>query len=283
MRTLLMVGVLAGVGLVGGGTLYAASAQHRWREESRAAFGSIDRAACGALPVTTIPSDLPAPVARYFRFALSVDPSPVVRALITWDGEMRMKPGADWVPFSATQAFSTEPPAFVWDANIRVMRLVPVRVRDGYRAQQGSMEARVLGIAPVVERRGTPELAQGALARWLGEAVWFPSALVPAGDGRIRWEALDDSTARAIVTDGEVTAMADFSFAPSGEILSMRALRYRDMGGSGVLTPFEGQYATWVRRGGYMVPGSAEVAWLLPEGRYAYWRARPERIDYACE
>jgi hypothetical protein len=29
-----------------------------------------------------------------------------------------------------------------------------------------------------------------------------------------------------------------------------------------------------------MVPGAAEVAWLLPEGRYTYWRGKPVTITY---
>lgn len=283
MRTWLTGVVLAGIGLAGGTTLFAASAQQRWRRETEAAFAAIDRAACGAAASTPVPAGLPEPVARYFRFALSVDPRPIVRTRIDWDGEMRMRPDAEWQPFTATQAFSSDPPAFVWDARVRMIDVVPVRVRDAYRAQQGSMEARVLGVARVVDQRGSPQLAQSALARWLGEAVWFPSALVPTGDGRIRWQALDDSMARATVTDGATSASADFTFAPTGEIRSMRALRYRDVGGEAVLTSFEGEYGGWIRRGGFMVPGAAEVAWLLPEGRYAYWRGRPTHIDYDCE
>lgn len=93
-------------------------------------------------------------------------------------------------------------------------------------------------------------------------------------DGGVRWDAIDDTTARATVTDRATTASAEFEFAPTGEITRMSALRYRDVNGTSVLTPFEGHYRDYARRAGIMVPLSAEVAWLLPEGRFPYWRGR---------
>jgi len=60
----------------------------------------------------------------------------------------------------------------------------------------------------------------------------------------------------------------------------MTAMRYRDVNGAGVLTPFEGRYHGYVRREGVMVPGSAEVAWLLPAGRFDYWRGQPAEVTY---
>jgi hypothetical protein len=59
-------------------------------------------------------------------------------------------------------------------------------------------------------------MARSDLARCLGEAIWFPTALLPGPD--VRWEAVDDGTAQATVVDGPVSASAEFRFAPSGKI-----------------------------------------------------------------
>jgi hypothetical protein len=136
---------------------------------------------------------------------------------------MRLKPDGAWSPFTAEQRFTGAPPGFVWDAEVRMMPLVPVRVRDSYVAGQGQMLGRVGGVVSVVNEGGTREMALGA---------------------------------------------------------RMTALRYRDVNGAGVLTPFEGRYERFIREQGVMVPGAAEVAWLLPEGRFAYWRGRPSGISY---
>jgi len=91
---------------------------------------------------------------------------------------------------------------------------------------------------------------------------------------------VDDSTACATLADGETSVHADFHFVPTGEIGLMTAMRYRDVNGVGVLTPFEGVHGPFQRRNGMMVPSSSEVAWLLPEGRFPYWRGRPVEIRY---
>lgn len=223
-------------------------------------------------------ADLPAPVARYFAFAIP-DGQPRIRvARVRWAGEMRLQPGAEWSPFTAEQQFTAAPPGFVWDARVRMIPVMPVRVRDSYVAGEGQMLGRIGGVVNVVNEGGTREMASSALVRWLGEAAWFPTALLP-GDG-VTWRTVDDSTALATVTDGNIQVSGEFHFAPTGEMTGMTAVRYRDVNGTGVETPFEGRYHGFERRQGVMVPKSAEVAWLLPEGRFAYWRGRPTSVAY---
>jgi hypothetical protein len=226
--------------------------------------------------------ELPPPVARYFAFALPTGQRRIRAARIRWAGEFQLRPGGGWRPFTAEQHYTAEPPGFVWDAAIRMMPLVPMRVRDAYVSGDASMLGRMGGVVPIVDVGGTPEIASSALARWLGEAAWFPTALLPPdgpGDG-VRWEPVDDSTARATVTDGATRVQAEFHFAHTGALTTMTAMRYRDVGGTAVLTPFEGSYGDYRRRDGLMIPMSAEVAWLLPEGRFPYWRGHPVEVHY---
>jgi hypothetical protein len=234
-----------------------------------------------ATPVV-VPPDVPEPVARYFAFALPAGSERISTAHVRWTGELQMQPGSGWLPFEAEQHFTDRPPGFVWDARIRMLPLISVRVRDGYVAGVGTMLARVGGLVTVVEAGGTPEMAASALARWLGEAVWFPSALLPGANPAVgvRWAAVDARTARATVTDGRTAVSADFHFAPTGEITGMTTMRYREVNGTAVLTPFEGRYRDYARHHGVMVPTSAEVAWLLPEGRFPYWRGRLAALDF---
>jgi hypothetical protein len=272
--------VIAGVTL--GGASAVVLGARSWRRDTARAVDALLSAPPGAERTPNSAADpsaeLPAPVARYLHFALPVGAVRAREARIRWTGEFRMRPDGAWAPFTAEQAFTIHPPGFVWDARIRMLPLVPVRVRDAYRAGRGSMLGRVAGLVPVVDEAGTPEMAQSALARWLGEAAWFPTALLPGGS--VRWEAVDDSTARAVATDGAVSASADFHFAPDGAIARMTALRWRDVDGTAVLTPFEGVYEDYARVAGVRVPRRAEVAWLLPEGRFAYWRGRPVEVRY---
>lgn len=276
--------------VVAGTALALASGAIVWRRSSR---HLVSRLLGSAHPqqggpdkgTAVVPNDLPAPVERYFTFAIPSQTDRLHTARIRWTGEFQLRPGAGWRSFEAEQYFTVSPPGFVWDARIDMIPLVPVRVRDSYIAGQGTMLGRVGGLVTVVSQGGSPEIASSALARWLGEAVWFPTALLPyatQSEG-VQWQAMDDSTARATIRDGGSEVSAEFHFAPTGEITRMTALRYRDVDGASVLTPFEGVYRDYARRNGIMIPMFAEVAWLLPEGRFAYWRGHPADVAYDAE
>lgn len=271
--TLIATAIAGGMLLVGGSAL-------AWRRETASSIARVRDLLEGVAnrPVPVALESVPSPVARYFAFALPDDDTGARTVHIRWEGEFRMRDDAGWVPFSATQYFTMDPPGFVWDASIRMLPLVRVRVRDTYAGSSASMLGRIGGLITIVDQSHSPEFAQSALARWIGEAVWFPMALLPR-DG-IGWQAIDDTTARVVVNDAATTASAELHFAPTGEVIRMSALRYRDVDGTPVLTPFEGIYRDYARMGDVMVPTNAEVAWLLPEGRYAYWRGRPIEIRY---
>jgi hypothetical protein len=153
-----------------------------------------------------------------------------------------------------------------------MMPVVPVLVRDSYVNGQGAMRAAAGGLIPFVNQKGTPEMAAASLQRFLAEAVWVPTALLPR-DG-LTWSAIDDTNAGVTVTDGATTVSMNVQFGRLGEIETVSAMRYRDVNGKPVLTPWVGQHRDYVRTDGMMIPTSGEVAWVLPERRLPYWRGR---------
>jgi hypothetical protein len=226
---------------------------------------------------------LPTPVARYFLFALQPG-QPLVRAArVEHAGTFATEPD-QWEPFTSVQHFRVRPPAFVWDAAIRMGRIPPmlgVRVRDSYLDGEGAMYGAVAALVPVADQQGTPEIASGSLARFLAESVWFPTALLPgrAGAG-VTWSPVDDSTAKATLVDGARSVSADFHFSRRGEIVRVSGERFRDVAGKGVMTPWTARLREYSRRNGMMVPAFGEVAWLTAEGRRPYWRGNIARVAY---
>jgi hypothetical protein len=214
---------------------------------------------------------LPAPVRRYFALVLEPGQWPVRSARLTQRGDFAMQPGA-WSPFTAVQHVRVRPPGFVWNASIRAAGPIHIRVRDSYIGGVGRMQGRIAGVIPVVEQSGTPEMASGSLHRYLAEAPWVPTALLPSAG--VTWTAIDDTTARATLSDRGVTVSVDFQFNERGEITGMSAQRPRDVKGSPVLTPWTGRFWEYETVGGMMIPRQGEVAWMLPEGPYPYWRGR---------
>ena len=222
-------------------------------------------------------AELPAPVRRYFEFALTPGQPLLRSASLRQEGEFAMRRG-HWSPFTAVEHFSVHPPAFLWDASIRMAPLLKVRVRDSYLAGEGSMRAALAGLIPVANLHGTPEIAAGALLRYLAEAVWLPTALLP-GEG-VSWTALDDTTARATLTDGSTTASMDVHFGAGGEISRISAMRHMAVKGAMILAPWVGYFRDYQRIEGMMIPMAGEVEWVLPEGRFPYWRGRVVEASY---
>jgi hypothetical protein len=217
------------------------------------------------------PARVPAPVARYFAFALPPGQAAITAAHLRFDGTFAAKPNV-WSPFTADQRVHTDPPGFVWDARITMARATSVYVRDSYTGGVGAMEARLAGVFPLVDQHGTPEMASASLMRFLAEAVWYPTALLPRAG--LSWSEIDDSTARVTVTDGLATASLQVQFGPSGEITTVSGMRYRDVKGVPVLTPWIGHHASYQRVANMMIPTTGEVGWGLATGVEPYWRGR---------
>jgi hypothetical protein len=223
---------------------------------------------------------LPAPVARYFRQTLR-EGQPLIRiAEIHQEGEFRV--GTDessWRPFRATHVAVAEPPGFMWDARIVMAPLLSVRVRDAYVGGRGSMHGEILAVYTLIDEKDQPELDSGALQRYLAEAVWFPTALLPSQG--VSWEAIDDYAARATLTDSRTTVSLEFRFNDAGEIIGSYATsRFREVNGSYVPTPWGGRYGRYEERQGMRIPLEGEVEWHLPDRTLPYWRGRIVEARY---
>lgn len=271
--------LLSGLTVATAGAVVVAG--RRWDREAARAAERLQRAPRDASIPATFElrqvEGLPAPAARYFRFALTPGRPLYRSARFEQVGEFAIRPG-EWRPMRAEQRFSIDPPGFVWNASIRLGPGLAMRVLDGYQGGAATMHGAVGGLVTIVNQRNTPGLAEGALLRWLAEAPWLPAALLSARG--MRWTPIDDSTARATLVDAGLTVSMDAHFGPGSEITRITAQRYRDVNGRAVLTPFEGRFADYRPVDGMMIPTRIEGTWLLPEGPHPYFRARLSHVVY---
>lgn len=226
-------------------------------------------------------SDLPEPVQRYFRAVLT-DGQPVIDAVsLEQAGTFNMN--GQWRSFTADQRVITRRPGFDWNAQIAMMPGVAARVHDSYIEGEGILHASLFGLVTVSEMRGTPEMAQGELLRFFAEAPWYPTALLPSQG--VQWEAVDDSSARATLTDDDLAVTILFTFGEDGLIESTYAeARGRAVADEIIMTPWEGHFSGYEERCGMLVPLEGEVGWVLPEGLSPYWRGHITSISYEfCE
>ena len=229
------------------------------------------------------PADLdtvPEPVRNYFQNVLREGQEYVGSVQLTQQG--RLRPGdADsaWRPFAATQYVTTDPPGFFWDATVRLRPLVDLRIGDSYRDGSGRGNVTLLGLLPLGGDEANPELNEGELLRYLAEAVWYPTALLPS-EG-VEWAAIDDATAEATLTYGGTTATLTFHFNDDDEVTKVHAeQRPRRVGDGYEPTPWTGHWHDYERRNGMRVPTAGAVVWHLPDGDLTAWRGRVTDISY---
>ncbi|WP_412069949.1 DUF6920 family protein [Rubrivirga sp. IMCC43871] len=268
------------------GAAYAGSSAYgasRWASATRTLRGRLDAARTPEGPRAVDLHDLyglPGPVERYLRAALT-DGQPIVTgATIRHTGTFNLsEAGERWAPFTSEQWVATRRPGFVWEGRVAVAPGLPVRVHDAYVAGEGRLHASVLGLVSVADLRGGGDLAAGELMRYLAEAVWYPTTLLP-GQG-VSWLAGDDHSATATLVDGDVSVTLRFTFDARGLVETVEAeARGRTVNGEVVPTPWRGRFWGYEARAGMQVPTDDEVAWLLPDGAKPYWRGHLAAINY---
>lgn len=275
---LMRIALLVLVGLLAGSTVAVVTGVWFWKratavtiEQLGAAIVEPERRLAGAAH-----AGLPLPAARYFRRVLRNGQSMIRSVITTQEAEFFIN-GA-WRPLQATQHFSATPPGLVWDATITMAPLLRAYVRDAYVDGQGSMRATIYGLWPLVDQAGTPELNSGALQRFLGEAVWFPTALLPSPD--ISWTGRDDLSAVVTLADHGTRVSLLFEFDDNGDVVRISGNRYKESGGGYTLQPWIISCREHVERSGIRVPQYCEVAWMGSHGPEPYWRGRISTIEY---
>lgn len=281
---MLKILALSGVALLALAALALGLGAWRWQRDT-AALRERLQAHATSPPVARFDAreldGLPEPVARWFRQVLR-DGQPIVAAVrVRHAGTFDMgRDRPDWKPFTSDQFVVTRRPGFDWDARIRLAPGLAVHVRDAYVGGRGVLRASIAGLVGVMRLEGAGAIAEGELMRFMAEATWYPTALLPSQG--VRWEAIDAHHARATLVDGPVTLSLTYGFGDDGFVDTVRAeARGRTIDGRIVPTPWLGHFRDWQPRNGLVIPLEGEVAWALPDGERPYWRGRIVAIEHA--
>lgn len=223
---------------------------------------------------------LPAPVQRYFRAVLQAGQPIVAAVSIDMAGRFNLSmTGQRWVAFTSRQRVQVRRPGFVWDARMLIGPGLPVCVMDSYVAGEGRLSVAILGLFIVASEGGRTEMDRGEFIRWLAEAPWYPTALLPSQG--VRWQAVDECSADATVVDGPLTQTMRCSFDAAGLICAVRVdARGAMVDGQLQMLPWEARWTDYQRRHGMTLPMRGEVAWVLPQGRRTYFEGRVSAIQH---
>jgi uncharacterized protein DUF6544 len=264
----IVVGILAGLALA---VALAAAAKSRFQrridDEARALLSGARGARAGVVEARDL-DGLPVPVRRWLEVSGTVGRARAATVRLRQRGEMRTAPGGPWMPVSAEQYFSVDPPGFVWSVNARMMRVLPIAGRDRLVGGHGDMLIKLASLVTVADGRG-PEIDQGAMLRYLGEIVWFPSAAL---SDAITWEPIDARSARATMRTGGAAVSAVFAFDERGRFSSLTADRYMSGRGGATLQTWVIPATAWRSVRGIEMPVRGDAVWKLAGGDFDYYR-----------
>jgi hypothetical protein len=194
-------------------------------------------------------------------------------------GWFRTSPKQRWLAIKGEEYFTVGEPGFVWQATVRLAPLLWIEACDRLIEGRGNMSVKFCSMVTLVNACGR-ELDQGALLRWLAEAVWFPIGYV---GNHIRWESIDSDSARATLVHEGLSVTAIMEIDGEGKLVRMRGQRYRTVNGSPVLTLWKGMCCDYRDFGGTRIPASVEVSWELPEGDFSYAKFQVAAVDHNVE
>ncbi len=253
--------------LLGLAVVMAAGVHGFHSANDRQARALLARSPGGDAPVVRAEevASLPPPVRRWLEGCGAVGQPRAQTVRLRQRGEMRTGPGRGFMHAEATQYFTVDQPAFVWNVDVTLAGVLPLVGRDSFEGGKGRMYITLAGLVAVADGVG-PRFDQGTALRYLGEIIWFPSAALSRA---ISWEAIDDASARATLRVDGVEVSAVFEFDARGRFTRLTAQRYYN---GATLETWVIPATGWRVIRGIEMPVRGGAIWRLPAGDFDYYR-----------
>ncbi len=223
--------------------------------------------------------DLPEPVQRYFEYTFVGSPERYSYVELTQSGDFRRPLTDGFNLTTAEQTVAVGTPALMFSARTEMIPcLLWATAYDHYAEGEMEMKAKVLSTLTVVNESETPALNQTSLQRWLLESPMYPASLLPGGP--VRWEAINDSQARAVLEADGLEASLVATFRADGSLESFMAEADGDL-----TTPYHGSGEHVARDdyrevGGMMIPHRFTISRAAGGELFPFWTGELDTIEF---
>jgi hypothetical protein len=225
-------------------------------------------------------ADLPEPARRYFNYTIQRGTPLHTVVEIDMTGELGLGSKEDprYQPMQAWQILAP-PHGFVWK-----LKTATISGSDGATPEDSWTRFWLFGLVPVARVSG-PDHQRSAFGRVVAEgAFWAPASLLPGED--VQWEALDDSSARAIVRFGDFVQAVDIVVDETGAPIRVMIQRWSNANPDQEFRsqPFGGELSEFGDFGGYRLPTHAEGGNHIGTPDYfAFYKADVTAIRFPAE
>jgi hypothetical protein len=222
-------------------------------------------------------SDLPPIIQKWLTNSGVIGSQLISNVYLVQELQLKMKPEqTGWNNGTAEQYFTIQPPAFNWNINTEMNPVLSVAGRDKFEKGKGEMIIKLFSLIPVAEAKNDKKVNQATLQRYLAEIVWFPSAALSQ---YIKWENIDDYSARATMEYKGTKGSGEFHFDKDGNFEKFVAMRYQD---SKAMKPTEWTVIATKseERNGIKIPVECEASWELENGKWTWLKLKITDIQY---
>jgi len=221
--------------------------------------------------------DLPPIVQKWLTNSGIIGKELISNVHLVQELQLKMKPEqTSWNNGTAEQYFTIQPPAFNWNINTEMNSILSVVGRDKFEDGKGEMIIKLLSLIPIANAKNDEKVNQATLQRYLAEIVWFPSAAL---SHYIKWETIDDYSARAMMEYKGTKGSGEFHFDKDGNFEKFVAMRYQN---SNDTEPTEWTVTATKaeERNGIKIPVECEASWELESGKWTWLELKITDIQY---
>lgn len=245
-------------------------------QEINSMFSQIS--ADNSLITAEMTSGVPKPVQKWLHHSGIIGKERISTVRLKQKIQMKMKPEQKkWTQATAEQYFTIENPAFVWHLKMQMARFIPIAGRDKFNDGKGEMLIKALSLFPVAKNGNNEKINMGTIQRYLAEIIWFPSAALSP---YISWEAIDEFSAKAIMTYKGTTGSGIFHFDQDGNFVGFNTKRYLGDGEDAELRDWIITVNETKEINGIIIPVKSKVTWKLNKGDWTWLKIGILDLEY---
>ena len=218
---------------------------------------------------------LPPLVQQWLRHSGVVGKPMATTIFLKQKGSMKLKPGGEWMDFSATQYFNTVQPAFIWDTRVEMMPLIFFNGRDKFENGKGEMLIKMLSLVNMVNEKDNTQVNTGSALRYLAEMSWFPSAALRH---YVSWEQVDSLRVKATLQVPGQDVEGVFTFSPNGDLAAFETERYYGGGTTAKKERWQITNTAYKVFNGIRIPSQSSVTWKLKEGDFEWLKLEVNEV-----
>ncbi len=223
---------------------------------------------------------LPAIVQKYLHYTGCMGKEKILNFRAEFRGGIRSKSNEDFMPLKSVQYNFTDIPTRLFYIVAR-KKGIPAKGIHLYIDQTAIMLIKILGLFTVVNAKGK-EMNQGETVTLFNDMCFMaPASLI---NRNIEWKEIDDITADAKFTNGNITISATLFFNKEGELVNFLSNdRFETTDGKTYNNyPWLTPVTSYMNINGYRLPSGAKLIYKHPDEDLCYGEFSLFSIEYNC-